>query len=53
MIEAENLDQAIEWAAKMPHMAEVGRWKYAPSWNSRTTRVKGEPAPGRRVRVTG
>jgi len=53
MIEAENLDQAIEWAAKMPHMAGGGAVEVRPSWNSRTTRVKGEPAPGRRVRVTG
>ncbi len=30
MIEAENLDQAIEWAAKMPHMAGGGAVEVRP-----------------------
>ena len=30
MIDAENLDQAIEWAAKMPHMAGGGAVEVRP-----------------------
>ena len=30
MIEAENLDQAVEWAAKMPHMSGGGAVEVRP-----------------------
>ena len=30
MIEAENLDEAIDWASKMPHMAYGGSTEVRP-----------------------
>jgi hypothetical protein len=33
MIEAENLDEAIDWAARMPHMAHGGSTEVRPIWD--------------------
>ena len=33
LIEAENLDEAIEWASRMPHMAYGGSTEVRPIWD--------------------
>jgi hypothetical protein len=33
IVEAENLDEAIEWASKMPHMAYGGSTEVRPIWD--------------------
>ena len=34
LIEAKDLDEAVEWAAKMPHLADGGAVEVRPIWES-------------------